>query len=208
MLTSNLGTNYLTAEFISNFNFNKCLTCTWQVSNEQKQKNSINSSTSSTNSNSSNSSIVDAANTTADANTKANHQFEEKKHPEEEISNQSAAQIKNNDLEGIDLRNHASVVIVDYLPGSSCDSIGPHETDTDENVKVDDGFQQVMTRRRKKAEKMKAAAAAANLISQDHRANRSSTYRSRRVSFSSDSKIKKEELRTGAIHLQKLIVYF
>ena len=75
-----------------------------------------------------------------------------------------------NALHGIDLSNHAGVVIVDYLPepavtrNHSKDSNAGHsdaDDDAEENNDDNDGFQQVMTKKGKKAEKLKAAQAAA-----------------------------------------------
>ena len=61
-------------------------------------------------------------------------------------------------LNGIDLSNHAGVVIVDFLPesSSSADIQQNRQHASFENTE-DDGFQQVMTKKGKKAEKLKAA---------------------------------------------------
>jgi len=138
--------------------------------------------------NSSDSSAVSTNVTVCCANSETKNHLEEEK---KEITNESTSNSRKNGLEGIDLRNHASVVIVDYLPESSCDSYDQNDTDTDENFKIDDGFQQVMTRRKKKAEKIKAAAAAAaaaSLINKDQISSKTTCYRSRRVRFRSKSK--------------------
>ena len=85
---------------------------------------------------------------------------------------------KANALSGIDLSNHAGVVIIDYIPdeatanSSSTNSLtsdnksqnDPSKDRRDESHSADeenDGFLQVMTKKGKKAEKLKAAQAAA-----------------------------------------------
>lgn len=97
-------------------------------------------------------------------------------------------------LRGIDLRNHAGVVIVDYLPESSVTgNASDHEDEAESAKELDDGFQQVMTKKKRKEMKVAAAAAAAAssvLVSTRGKKATGShgNSRSRRVSFNGDSK--------------------
>ena len=93
-------------------------------------------------------------------------------------------------LRGIDLGNHAGVVIVDYLPEASVNVAGSVREAGEASSEADDGFRQVMTKKKRK--EMRAAAAAAHLVNSGNRKATGSydNSRSRRVSLNSDSKPK------------------
>ncbi len=87
--------------------------------------------------NSSDSSAVSTNVTVCCANSETKNHLEEEK---KEITNESTSNSRKNGLEGIDLRNHASVVIVDYLPESSCDSYDQNDTRSSAKSKEYDLF--------------------------------------------------------------------
>lgn len=78
-------------------------------------------------------------------------------------SSRPSMMMPKNPITGIDLNNHASVAIVEYVPVETSNNSSDENNNTTaaNNEEDDDGFKPVLTKRSRKAEKLRQAQAAA-----------------------------------------------